>query len=1058
MRGFRKMGTLREDVAMSHSDPDYTSSSEQSCDTVIYMGSNGQSLSDRELTDGEGPPRHVPRTNPRLPSKSPRRTSGSKSSGDEGSNSDSRSSYSSFSQGERGRFTRDDSLIKIGAVPRLPHRSNATKSSTGAHTLSIPSPPMSPHISSDTQQRKVGIRTTVTKPKCPSDSEDSSSLQSFGMKPDMAPNMPRTNGNLWYREKGENGPLEGEKWIDGPGVEIYPETSSSERWVDGPGAYRSTKSSKSGRSEHRKHNKNPTVSADEKWVDGPTEMVVRQSVAKPPSSVGPSEPATRKHENKFGPSQSRRTASEKLAKCSVTTRPSASPKHLVGDQERPTSMASVDSNVSLKVQTGEARPVSSQDVTHCLKEASSVKVGGEDSGPGVKPFVRDWVERHAITPDCLTQKSDTLHSKTKRDHSQEPPKHGTIERSHKSKLSGHSPQQSPGGSPISSRKSRSSRPHLQKADLSTLSSQSTRVADWVKSVSGTNGVSSQSQPKDSSADFRGQQCTTKSSSAGLENDLCKVTGDMDGVKVRIDGKDVACDLSTQSSSDILEIDSPSSRLLNRESMYEVQFDEQIEVLKHDDETFSSVSGTKEPEITDRHCELAAAMCAFGDRSLQDQLPSLATCLEMSKDADLDTLDIEEDGNTCPPSVSAGNKARLRCPDGASNPNLSLGSCGEHEGSPNKDDIALELVKTNSLSSNRSIYANIDMDCSPAGLHSEQALLLNDKEYGPRSADGQADYSVIIETIEGSEKEIQQPVPGDEDNLGSNSDACKPPIPQKPGCKSKPSALPKFFSGSSKSQGRSASSSPARGTRDEKAPLLSKSNGVTQNNKSLGHNGRSRDKDKSNKSSSQRSGSQPAVSSPTSSNSNRSSRSNKSQSPNRSKLPIFSRKDSKESKTSGKSSHKSFGFSRKDKDKSGSSKAGNVRLGELSSRKAKGTDSDSGNDSGIVANERKKLLSPYATVTQPRTPSHSSSGHGSDNSSVISSDILSKTHLEKLQCGASSGYESMLRDSEATGTSSSTHEDTASESSGDRTKGSKGNKKRPSSKYEMVQLLRFRCPM
>ena len=38
------------------------------------------------------------------------------------------------------------------------------------------------------------------------------------------------------------------------------------------------------------------------------------------------------------------------------------------------------------------------------------------------------------------------------------------------------------------------------------------------------------------------------------------------------------------------------------------------------------------------------------------------------------------------------------------------------------------------------------------------------------------------------------------------------------------------------------------------------------------------------------------------------------------------------------------------------------------------DSDSGNDSGIVAHE-KKLLSPYATVTKPRTPSHSSSGHG-----------------------------------------------------------------------------------
>jgi hypothetical protein len=47
---------------------------------------------------------------------------------------------------------------------------------------------------------------------------------------------------------------------------------------------------------------------------------------------------------------------------------------------------------------------------------------------------------------------------------------------------------------------------------------------------------------------------------------------------------------------------------------------------------------------------------------------------------------------------------------------------------------------------------------------------------------------------------------------------------------------------------------------------------------------------------------------------------------------------------------------------------------ISHKAGRGNDSDSGNDSGIVAHE-KKLLSPYATVTKPRTPSHSSSGHG-----------------------------------------------------------------------------------
>ena len=42
-----------------NSDVDYTSSSEQSCDTVIYVMKNGRVLSDKELTDNEGPPRTI---------------------------------------------------------------------------------------------------------------------------------------------------------------------------------------------------------------------------------------------------------------------------------------------------------------------------------------------------------------------------------------------------------------------------------------------------------------------------------------------------------------------------------------------------------------------------------------------------------------------------------------------------------------------------------------------------------------------------------------------------------------------------------------------------------------------------------------------------------------------------------------------------------------------------------------------------------------------------------------------------------------------------------------
>ncbi|KAK1874714.1 Kinesin-like protein KIF26A [Dissostichus eleginoides] len=42
------------------SDPDYSSSSEHSCDTVIYVGPAGAAISDRELSDNEGPPSFIP--------------------------------------------------------------------------------------------------------------------------------------------------------------------------------------------------------------------------------------------------------------------------------------------------------------------------------------------------------------------------------------------------------------------------------------------------------------------------------------------------------------------------------------------------------------------------------------------------------------------------------------------------------------------------------------------------------------------------------------------------------------------------------------------------------------------------------------------------------------------------------------------------------------------------------------------------------------------------------------------------------------------------------------
>ena len=62
LRPFHTRTTVDPDFPIAHlsSDPDYSSSSEQSCDTVIYIGPNGTALSDKELTDNEGPPDFVP--------------------------------------------------------------------------------------------------------------------------------------------------------------------------------------------------------------------------------------------------------------------------------------------------------------------------------------------------------------------------------------------------------------------------------------------------------------------------------------------------------------------------------------------------------------------------------------------------------------------------------------------------------------------------------------------------------------------------------------------------------------------------------------------------------------------------------------------------------------------------------------------------------------------------------------------------------------------------------------------------------------------------------------
>nr|KAF6500545.1 kinesin family member 26A [Molossus molossus] len=115
------------------------------------------------------------------------------------------------------------------------------------------------------------------------------------------------------------------------------------------------------------------------------------------------------------------------------------------------------------------------------------------------------------------------------------------------------------------------------------------------------------------------------------------------------------------------------------------------------------------------------------------------------------------------------------------------------------------------------------------------------------------------------------------------------------------------------------------------------------------------------------------------------------------------------------------------------------------------DSDSGNDSGVNVGEERlptgpTLPSPYSKVTAPRRPQRYSSGHGSDNSSVLSGELppaMGRTALF-YHSGGSSGYESMMRDSEATGSASSAPDsmsDSGAASPGSRARSLKSPKKR-----------------
>lgn len=1013
------MGTLREDIlyTSSHSDPDYTSSSEQSCDTVIYVGASGQSLSDRELTDHEGPPRSVPRTNPRLP----RRPGGSRSSGDEGSNSDSgRSHHSDF----RIRKPNMGTSVEGANLVRLPSRmSTPVRELSASGNEHAQSPPMSPSIGGVQLPRKANIRAKlVQKP------EDGSAN-----KVDKVTLSSRTAAMSAKIASGSEQAFRSEQWVDGPGVAIYPDQSKpGEQWVDGPQAFVIKPEQNKN-----KHLYNPKMNAEEQWVDGPREMMQDSDHKDGRKASGHSRTERKSHSREHSREHS---VEPKGSSPSHVPKSGVKVKHPAACElkERPDSMASADSGASVAVQASDSRPTSMHSTT---ADAEHV-VKTDESGQPIKPFVRDWIEKHSalkaegkmedisvgLIVDSDNQVIGNLETSATGTYKRPKPEARKKIRSSTPKQS---PHHSPRNSPAIGRKStkNESVPKLQKSQLPGNANPTHRVTEWLRSVSmeqemevetqGHSSTKKRVQDTEHNTSMDVSSCSSLQDTTMESQDLnnqsqCSAEGQPDEM-----AECNIADISFDSSVDTTEF---SNMLLsNRESIYEIQMDEQLERSAEkstsdvpDDETFSSASCNKDNELTEgedgeegmedeplllrsdgipHSSTVESIKTLLAEPVSSEQLVCEKLCSFECKSFDLQDQDIP---------CGSMDRPLLRKPDGASNPNLINELNFERK--LDSDFIRGDYIINTVHSITSASQPRMDLDAKPIkNTTSKYASLPKHSEALTKALEGLCESKRCMKS--------------------------KPPLPSKPLSKSSvhspsPSRQSPTKSGGVKEKDVSTSPKSVSSTSSKNSSIP------------MGGAGRGRvDKEKSvrlqsspSSSSSQRSSSVPVTSSPSSTSTIRStsSKSSKSQSPISSRLPIFS---------------SSKNTSRKGGKESKGSKLGNGRISELNRSSSRGTDSDSGNDSGIVTNE-KKLLSPYSTVTKPRTPSHSSSGHGSDNSSTVSAELRSQLGCksDKIHGGTSSGYESMLRDSEATG-SSSAHEDSNSESSNEKKKGSR--RKRPS---------------
>ena len=1036
MRVGVRMGTLREEAIYNSSgqssglssDPDFTDSSEQSCDTVIYVGRNGQALSDRELTDNESPPCMVPII-PKSIAHPANFTHNNARSIEEGkgsalavyspANKDSNTLKSN--QGEAPKFSRPQtpkcgaSMVNCKLPPKSPARTNPGVAKPGVVQL----------------PRKMHLKG----------------------KPPM----------LNKEQAGE------EQWIDGPSA--CNTDKPSEQWIDGPCIPIVNAGPKEQFSNPAKEQwigqptepSAPQPVKKEQWVDGPLEFQVGEVKPKQtPRAQRPSrmwtgmvkpDPPPRRHvkDKADEPREQQQHAKEShRPKRAMPDKPTHLPlknPHLskLEDEQRPLSQVSLESMNSMDANQS-SRPVSIHSTEEQAREPMPVNA-----------FVKDWVAKHGSMPH------DVRHRKSHHSHHRDE----QITMDDMAYVMKNKKSHSPDSRLICSAQSSPRLRRLRKKDHTPPPTGSNnRTLAWVQSVqeaaasklkhlnlqqghvdslchshspaANTLNSRTESQTQEGSVPecdrgLMDQESPPPAYEHCMENTTLLEAGPVADNQVPMlhvtipseQGSSIGAPDQTSIDdrtwaeqenvlSDQLNIPKPVQKRTkakldlqhliqtNRESIYELQVDEQLEThggsmqrlaYGSEDDVSAWNSLPKDKNTASGNCD------EVDDEAVENQLSPL----NLNADAESGIASSGGDCHLSPPTSEdsdpkVGKKiirpTCLRRPDGASNPNLSSGD-------PTKPFI----------------------DSSP-----EDKLLSSGSPQSPsksfhtmeRSCDGQSPEESTICPSQMADSSSKPPVP-------SKLSASKPSVLPKPAAKTSPSKPPppprtvSKLSSPTKSVSSSGTNSGSSSPTTNISPLKS-----SKDTKSV------KDKIKS-KLPSPAANSKLGLKSSTPKSSKVSTNSKNKTQPSPTKTPTSSM--GKDSKLTSRSNSKSPSPSKRDRD---------TRLPRFDTgHRSRMTDSDSGNDSGIVKNDT-KLLSPYSKLTRPRISTHSSSGHGSDASSTLSGLVMPKPGLKTIKSHKlemSSGYESMVRDSEVTCTSSSS-QDSPSDTSGDkRSKSTKVLKKR-----------------